>query len=102
VADNRQGILEQLGALQTPTGETGRLVTLLQQALQHSIEADRHYRDGFLAVEATAACPLRTNVSFELARKSDARATAAKERFVAAFDPLAQRLQRRTWLASEF
>jgi hypothetical protein len=102
VADNRQSILEQLGALQTPTAEAGRLVTLLQQALQHSIEADRHYRDGFLAVKATAACPLRTNSSFELARKSDARATAAKERFVATFDPLAQRFQRRTWLASEF
>jgi serine/threonine-protein kinase len=102
VADNRQSILEQLGALQTPTAQAGSLVTLLQQALQESIETDRHYRDGFLAIQATAACPLPTNPSFELAAKSNARATAAKERFVAAFNPLAERLQRRKWLASEF
>jgi predicted Ser/Thr protein kinase len=102
VADNRQSILEQLVALQTPTPQAGHLVTLLQQALQESIETDRHYRDGFFAVKATAACPLPTNPSFELAANSNARATAAKERFVAAFDPLAERFQRRTWLASEF
>lgn len=83
-------------------GPSGERITLLQQALQQSIEADRHYRDGFLAVKVTDACPLPTNPSFELAAKSDARATAEKEHFVAAFDPLAERLHRRTWLASEF
>jgi predicted Ser/Thr protein kinase len=101
VADNRQSILQQLGSFQTPTKQADDVVTLLQQALQHSIEADRHYRDGFFSVEPRTRCPLPPNQSFTLASKSDARATAAKERFVVAFDPLAERFQRRTWSAGE-
>lgn len=101
VVDKRQSILNQLGNLQTPTQQAVDVVTLLQRALQQSIEADRHYRDGFFAVAPSTSCPLPPNRNFELARKSDARATAAKERFVAAFDPLAKRFHRRTWSASE-
>jgi predicted Ser/Thr protein kinase len=102
VADNRQSILQQLGSLQAPTGQADNVVTLLQQSLQHSIEADRHYRDGFFAVaEAKAGCPLPPNANFRLAGRSDAQATAAKKRFAAAFDPLAERLHRRVWSAGE-
>ena len=102
VADNRQSILEQLGSLQAPTQEADDVVTLLQQALQQSIEADRHYRDGFFSIaEPKRGCPLPPNPHFRLAGKSDTRATAAKSRFVAAFDPLAQRFHRRTWSVSE-
>ena len=102
VADNRQSILGQLGTLQTPTQQGDDVVTLLQRALQQSIEADRHYRDGFFtAAESTTTCPLPTNLNFRLAAKSDAQATAAKKRFMAAFDPLAKRFQRRTWSPSE-
>ncbi len=99
---NRQSILEQLGTLRTPTQQADDIVTLLQRALQQSIEADRHYRDGFFtAVRPKTGCQLPSNPSFELAAKSDAQATAAKERFVAAFSPLAERLYRRTWSADE-
>ena len=102
VADNRQSILGQLGTLQTPTQRADEVVTLLQRALQQSIEADRHYRDGFFtAAESTTTCPLPPNLNFTLAAKSDAQATAAKKRFIAAFDPLAKRFQRRTWSPSE-
>jgi predicted Ser/Thr protein kinase len=102
VADNRQSILGQLGSLQTPTQQADDVVTLLQRALQQSIEADRHYRDGFFtASESTTTCPLPPNVNFTLAAKSDAQATAAKKRFMAVFDPLAKRFQRRTWSPSE-
>jgi serine/threonine protein kinase len=99
VADNRQSILQQLAALTGPTHETDRMVTLLQRAMQHSIEADRHYRDGFL--ESTA-CPLPKNPDFTRAAASDRRATAAKELFVARFDPLATSNHRRAWAANEF
>lgn len=102
VADNRQSILQQLGSLQTPTPETGKIVTLLQRALQQSIEADRHYRDGFLEVQAGTRCPLQSNPSFDLAAKSDKLATVAKRRFVAAFDSLAREHGRPTWSASGF
>jgi hypothetical protein len=75
------------------------MVTLLQQALQNSIEADRHYRDGFLS---TAKCPLPSNPSFDLAQVSDKRATTAKALFVARFDQLARSVHRRAWSAGEF
>ena len=99
VADNRQSILQQLASFSGPTQETDRMVTLLQQALQNSIEADRHYRDSFLA---SAECPPPRNESFDLAQASDKRATTAKELFVARFDQLARSLDRRAWSAGEF
>jgi len=103
VADNRQSILGQLGNLQTPTQQATDAVTFLQQALQQSIEADRHYRDGFFTIaQSKAGCPLTQNASFRLAAQSNARATAAKKHFVAAFDPLARRFDRRSWSAGEF
>src|SRR5262249_52675692 len=82
VADNRQSILEQPGSIPAPTPETAHLVTLLQRALQESIEADRHYRDGFLAVGPNPTCPLPGGRDFALAAAADRRATAAKVRFV--------------------
>jgi DNA-binding winged helix-turn-helix (wHTH) protein len=102
VADNRQSILEQLGSLQAPTPETEEIVTLLQRALQESIEADRHYRDGFLEVQAGTRCPLPPNPGFDLAAKSDNLATVAKRRFVATFNMLAREYGRPTWSASGF
>jgi Protein kinase domain len=101
VADNRQSVLVQLGNLQTPTREADDVVTNLQRALQQSIEADRHYRDAFFAIGPRTACPLPRNRDFMLASRSDARANAAKQRFVAAFDPVAARFHSRTWLADE-
>jgi predicted Ser/Thr protein kinase len=101
VADNRQSVLLQLGTLQTPNEQADEVVTLLQGALQHSIEADRHYRDGLFAIGTKTRCPLPQTQDFRLAARSNAEATAAKERFVAAFNPLARRFSRRTWSADE-
>ncbi|HET7745173.1 MAG TPA: serine/threonine-protein kinase [Gaiellaceae bacterium] len=101
VTENRQSILDQLGSLQAPTPQAATVGTLLQRALQQSIEADRHYRDAFFAT-TRKKCPLTPSRDFTLAATSDASATAAKERFVAAFNPIARRFHRRTWLASEF
>jgi serine/threonine-protein kinase len=99
VADNRQSILQQLGSMTAPTPATDRMLTLLQQGLQQSIEADRHYRDGF---RATTSCPLPKNASFTLAAASNRSATRAKELFVARFDPIATGLGRRAWTAGDF
>ena len=101
VADNRQSVLDQLSGFQAPTQEADEILSLLQQSLQHSIEADRHYRDGFFALPPTSPCPLPAGHAFDLARASNANATAAKKRFVAAFDPLARRFGRRAWSAGE-
>jgi predicted Ser/Thr protein kinase len=102
VADNRQSILEQLGALPTPTPESATLVTLLQRALQESIEADRHYRDGFLALGDSATCPLPGNRDFDLAAQLDRQATAAKARFAKAFNRLARSNGAPTWSPDDF
>jgi predicted Ser/Thr protein kinase len=99
VAGNRQSILQQLASMSGPTQATDRMVTLLQQGLQQSIEADRHYRDGFMT---STRCPLPANHSFDLARAADKSATTAKELFVARFDRLASRVHRRAWTAREF
>jgi Protein kinase domain len=100
VGDNRQGILDQLVGLPTPTAQADRVVTLLQGALQQSIEADRHYRDGFFSA-ARPGCPIRSNSDFALAHASDRRADAAKQRFLSLFNPLAERFGRRTWTAAD-
>jgi hypothetical protein len=103
VADNRQSILGQLGNLQTPTQRADDAVTFLQQALQQSIEADRHYRDGFFTTaQENAGCPVPLNASFRLAVQSNSRATSAKKRFVSIFNPLAGRFHRPTWSAAGF
>ena len=87
MADNRQSILGQLGNFQTPTQQADDAVTFLQQALQQSIEADRHDRDGFFAsAQVNAGCPVPPNASFRLAAQSNTRATSAKKRFVSIFN----------------
>lgn len=100
VVDNRQRLLGRLGSLQTSTPEAGEAVGLLRSALQHSIEADIRYRDGFFSVSASG-CPLPPNENFTLARQSDVLASAAKQRFVVVYNPLAKSVGRRTWSASE-
>jgi predicted Ser/Thr protein kinase len=100
VGDNRQSILLQLGSLTAPTPQADTVVTLLQRSLQQSIEADRHYRDAFDGV-TKPGCPIRSNADFALARASDRRASAAKQRLLSVFNPLAERFGRRTWAAAE-
>ena len=100
VVDNRRSVLRQLGGLQGPDRQSREALGLLRSALQHSITADIHYRDGFSSV-ANPGCPLPSNASFALARRSDVLASNAKQRFVAVFNQLARRVDRRTWSANE-
>jgi serine/threonine-protein kinase len=101
-ADNRESILVQLGSLATPTQQADNVVTLLQRALQQSIEADRHYRDAFATVAPGTSCPPAPNADFALAARASVQATAAKKRFVESFDPLARSFNLRTWSAGDF
>jgi serine/threonine protein kinase len=100
VGDNRQSILDQLAGQQAPTPQADRMVTLLQRALQQSVEADRHYRDGFYSV-TKRKCPIPSNVDFARAYASDRKADAGKQRFLSFFNPLAERFGRRTWAAAD-
>jgi hypothetical protein len=100
VVANRQSLLAQLRSLQAPSQEVGEALRLLAVGLQHAIEADIYYREGFFSI-STSGCPLPTNANFTRARESDVLATAAKQRFVAVFNPLAGRAGLRTWSANE-
>jgi serine/threonine protein kinase len=104
VANNRQSILDQLGSLHTPTPQAADIVNLLQQAMIQSIEADRHYRDFFfyLQDQQLTSCPLPQTQDLTLAQQSDVRATAAKQTFATAFNPLARRVHQRTWSGGDF
>jgi hypothetical protein len=99
VVDNRQSVLGRLGSLQSPDRQSREALGLLRSALQHSITADIHYRDGFSSV-ASARCPLPSNADFRLARSSDVLASAAKQQFVTVFNRLARSVNRRAWSAS--
>jgi hypothetical protein len=41
------------------------------------------------------------NAHFAAARRADARASSAKRRFVATYNPLARQVNRRTWSANQ-
>ncbi len=102
-AENRQSVLQQLGLVPQPTAAAGHAITKLQLALGKSIEADRHYRDGFLAVGATPRpCTFPQNPDFALAGRFDQQATAAKADFVRLFDPMARRFGARRWTKTQF
>ena len=99
VQENRQSLLQQLAALHLPDGDTPlRAADLLQQASHASIAADWIYRD-WLRTKTTC---VRGSKPPAAARRADARATRLKRRFLAVFDPLARRFDRKVWRADEF
>jgi hypothetical protein len=101
VQRNRQSLLQQVAALSVP-GNAGaeRSSDLFQRAEQRSIAADWHYRD-WLAKRTSCGRP-KPNPDLHAAWAADKAATQAKRQFVAAFNPLARRFQRRSWQATEF
>jgi DNA-binding SARP family transcriptional activator len=99
VQENRQSLLEQLAALHVPDSDTAlRVADRLQQASHASIAADWIYRDW---LRTKTSCVRGSNPPAK-ARRADARATALKARFLAAFNPLAAKFGRRTWSADQF
>jgi DNA-binding SARP family transcriptional activator len=99
VQENRQSLLEQLAALRVPDDDAAlRVADLLQQSIHASISADWIYRDW---LRAHTSC-VRGSKPPAKAPRADARATAVKTRFLAAFNPLAAKYGRRTWRADEF
>jgi DNA-binding SARP family transcriptional activator len=99
VQENRQSLLEQLAALRVPDDETALHVSdLFQKASHASIAADWIYRDW---LRTKTSC-VRGTKPPAAAGRADARATAAKRRFLAAFNPLAARFGQRTWRADQF
>jgi hypothetical protein len=101
VIANRTGISRQLASLAAPTAQAARVKTLLQSALSHSLAADRHYRDWLARLRSRPRCSTAASGDLTAAQHEDALATAAKHTFLAAFNPLARRLQLGTWTAAQ-
>ncbi len=110
VQSNRQSLLDQLSAMGVPDDtHAAKVFNLLQQSLQHSIEADRYFAawmhkvynyyyqwpQGYLG-----NVPYDSNYDSAVAQSS--MANASKSRFCSAYNPIAHRLGlRATWQAGQ-
>jgi hypothetical protein len=102
VIANRTRIRKALGAIATPSARAVIVIARLRAAVRYSILADHHYRDWLAELESRhASCPLPRTQSFRAAARADRRATRAKRRLVAAFNPLARHRHLRTWKAKD-
>lgn len=102
VRQNRLAILNRLRALHPPQSQAVRIQSLLLAALTHSVSADGYYRDWLTGLgKALGHCKTTHDSHFASAQHEDAAATAAKKRFVAAFNALAKSLHLRSWTASQ-
>jgi hypothetical protein len=100
VIANRTGISRQLATLPAPTAEAAHVKALLRSALDHSLAADRHYRNWVVFLGSRPRCSTTTTAELTAAQREDVLATAAKQHFVAVFNPLARRLHLRAWEAA--
>jgi hypothetical protein len=102
VAENRQSLLEQVLALNPPSPAAQGIASLFQQALAHSREANRHYRDWLRAGTSTGgSCTLPPNDDSDAARREDALATRAKRQLLTAYNPVARSFGLRIWHENE-
>jgi hypothetical protein len=112
VVGNRTSILNQIAGLgAAPNPEAANLSSLLQQALQSSIQADIHYKGwmDFLYAnyyfEYPVGCPrgnAPTDSEYDLARSADTSSSQLKQQFVDAFNPVATGFGLPTWQANSF
>lgn len=107
VVRNRQSVLDQVSALDTfGNPDAVSLVAQLHEAVQASIDADRHYREWMTYLYTDyyytypIGCPsgaAPTNAAFDAGQAASGRATAAKAAFVDAYNPIAGRFGVATW-----
>ena len=98
--DNRTAIRDSLDGLAAPNARARTVVAQLRSAVTHSIAADRLYRD-WLNGLSDARCPLPRTRAFVAAGREDRLASRAKQRLVAAFNPMARQHRLRTWRANQ-
>jgi hypothetical protein len=103
VVRNRQSILAQLATLRRPSAQAAQVASLLQSSLSHSIAADLHYVDwlGYLQ-RSGRYCSVAWNPDLAAAQHEDGMASAAKQSFAYAFNPLAAQLHLQTWSPTAF
>jgi hypothetical protein len=100
-------VLNQVNAVSTTTSpQAGQLARQLQTAIEESISADRHYSNWMTFLYRDyyytdpIGCPdgsAPVDDEFAAGDADSEQATAAKEAFVAAYNPVAESLGLRTW-----
>ncbi len=104
---NRSTVLNQVAAVDvTGDPEAASLVEKLQRAIQHSIDADRHYNNwiSYLYTDyyytRPVGCPsgrAPQNSEYDEGTADSGRATTAKQDFVAMYNPIAESFGMRMW-----
>lgn len=114
VVGNRTSVLNELAGMSIPAGNpsAAELRSLLQAAINHSVQADTYYQgwmdwlyDDWGMYGNYYWCPNTAptySSSYANARAEDGQASAAKQVFVTAFNPVATKYGQRTWDASDF
>src|SRR5438067_2560778 len=99
VAAGRQKLLGKAKGLAAPTQQTAAIKGLLTKALAASLAANQHYTAWVGGLAGASPCPgsTATNGDFQAAEAASGQATAAKQAFTKAFNPLAKRLGQKTW-----
>ncbi|WP_051324980.1 RCC1 domain-containing protein [Candidatus Solirubrobacter pratensis] len=100
VITNRTSIRASVDGLGAPTAKAKMIRSRLRVAIDHSLAADRHYRD-WLSGLASTSCPLSRGAAFTAGGREDVKATQAKQRLVAVFNPFARKEHLRTWRAAQ-
>ena len=110
VIRNRQSVLDELSALTPPNPQADHIASLFESGMEHSIEADRHYRDWMNYVfdyyyTPPVGCPNGSppqNADYKAAAPEDTQASAFKSQFVQLFNPLARQFHQRQWSEPQF
>jgi hypothetical protein len=99
VASGRESLLAKTKALPAPTPQAKAIKGLLAKALASSLAANRHYTAWVGGLAGASPCPGSTasNTEFKAAGAASVQASAAKQAFTKAFNPLASRLGQKTW-----
>ncbi len=98
VVDERRRVLKRVSRITDVPAEAEKALSLLENSINQSIEADVLYRNGF---RSASGCPPESQYFSEAAR-ADGRATAAKTSFVTAFNRLARRFGLKSdWSATQ-
>lgn len=115
VIDNRTSVLNQLAGLALPSGnaDAANLKSMLQTALQDSMQADTYYKEWMDGLNndygpygnyswCPYSAPTDPYAAYAQARMTDTQSTAAKQAFAAAFNPVAQQFGLQTWDQGQF
>ncbi len=108
---NRQSVLARAHALTTPDAAGEAAKSDLVQALSASLEANQGYQRWLESALASnpgaspAGCPggvVATDSNYDAATAASTRATAAKQQFVSAYNPIAAEAGLATWTSDQF